>query len=117
MRSIVLLSALVCVAALGTGCSRKADAATSTPSASSTAAAAGELGVPECDTYMKKYTTCIDNKAPKEVKDAMKTAFEQQKTAWKQAASTDDGKKALASACKQADDAAKAGMTAYGCAW
>lgn len=111
MRSIVLLSAFVCALAVTTGCSKKADAATTGT------ATAGEFGVPECDTYMKKYMTCIDNKAPKEVKDTMKSAFDQQKTAWKQAASTAEGKKALASACKQADDSAKAGMTAYGCEW
>jgi hypothetical protein len=116
MRSIHVLCAVAFALAVVAGC-KKSDAGSSNASAGTATAAAGELGVAECDAYMTKYMKCVDAKAPKEAKDQMKQAFEAQKTAWKQAAATAEGKKALADACKQADSAAKAAMSAYGCEW
>lgn len=80
-------------------------------------ASADSIGVPECDDYIKKYEACllkVAEKAP-QVKDQMKTSFETARNGWKQAASTPQGKATLASACKQAADAAKQAMSAYAC--
>jgi hypothetical protein len=43
--------------------------------------------------------------------------LDQTKAAWKQAASTPQGKAGLAMGCKQALDSAKTSMAAYGCSW
>ena len=79
--------------------------------------AAGDFGVPECDSYMKKYLACIDAKVPDAVRVPFKQAFDQQKAAWKQAASTEQGRAGLAMGCTQAEAAAKQSMSAYGCQW
>jgi hypothetical protein len=113
MRSFLVLCGVVCALSV-VGCSKKSDDA---GGGSGGAVAAGDFGVPECDSYMKKYMDCLDSKAPAAVKDTMKTALTQQKEAWKQAASTAEGKKALADACKQAEEATKQAMSAYGCSW
>jgi hypothetical protein len=83
----------------------------------SLAVAEGDFGVPECDNYMKKYLACIDSKVPDMARPALKQALDQSKAAWKQAASTPQGKASLATACTQAEATAKQSMAAYGCAW
>ena len=79
--------------------------------------AAGDFGVPACDQYMKKYMACVDSKVPEAGRAMMRQSLEQTKAAWKQAASTPQGRDGLSMACAQAETAAKQAMSAYGCAW
>jgi hypothetical protein len=79
--------------------------------------AAGEFGVPECDSYFRKYKACLDTKVPESVKPMLKQTFDQTATAWRQAAATPQGKAGLASGCIQAEAMAKQSMAAYGCTW
>jgi hypothetical protein len=125
-------SMVVIVAALAShACGGKADSqpaasstppastapATTTPPASVTSASTtAEFGVAECDDYFKKYLACIDKLAPAAQTSARET-LEQARTAWKQAASTDAGRSALATTCKAASDAAAPSMRAQGCSW
>jgi hypothetical protein len=81
------------------------------------AVSTGEFGVPECDDYMRKYLACIDSKVPESARVMMRQQIDQTKASWKQAASTEQGKAALATGCRQATEAAKAAMQAYGCTW
>jgi len=91
------------------------------PAASAPAAAAvasgGQIGVPECDEYLTKYESCIQGKVPESVRATFSQSMAQMRDAWKQAAATPQGKQGLAMGCKQALDAAKQAMSAYGCAW
>jgi hypothetical protein len=79
--------------------------------------AEGDFGVPECDQFMKKYLTCIDDKVPEAMRPALKQALDQQKAAWQKAASTPEGKAALKDGCEKAEAQAKQSMAAYQCAW
>jgi hypothetical protein len=126
--SIKSVLCVACAVGLMAACSSPKEAASksgSAPAASAGTAAstgtldvaAGDFGVPECDSYMKKYLACVDSKVPDAVRGTLKQAFDQQKTAWKQAASTPQGKAALATGCAQAEAAAKQSMAAYGCQW
>jgi hypothetical protein len=81
------------------------------------AVAAGDFGVPECDRYMEKYLACIDSKVPKAMQAMVRQGLDQSKQAWKKAAETPQGKAGLATACTQAEAAAKQAMSAYGCSW
>ena len=87
------------------------------PAAAPPAVAAGDFGVPACDQYMKKYMACVDSKVPEAGRAMMRQSLEQTKAAWKQAASTPQGRDGLSMACAQAETAAKQAMSAYGCAW
>ena len=80
-----------------------------------TTASSGDIGVPECDAYIKKYEACLNDKVPAQARDMMKSSFEQARNSWREAAKTPQGKEGLAAACKQATDAAKQSMGAYGC--
>ena len=118
----ILMGGLVSVVAAGCGGGSKpeAKAAAPAPSAQATqattaSASAGEIGIPECDSYMTKYRACIDSKMPDSVKGTFRQSFDEATKAWKQAAATPGARESLAQACKQANDAAKAAMQAYGC--
>ncbi len=119
------LLGVVCVVGLTVACTGQKQAAPETTAAAqATADPAGVttlsgdgFGVAECDSYMKKYIACVDAKVPEAARSALKQAVDQQKAAWQQAAATPAGKAALASACVQAETAAKQAMTAYGCQW
>ena len=87
------------------------------PSSSAASTASAEFGVPECDDYLAKYLACVDSKVPEAARAMVRQQLDQTKTAWKQAASTPQGKAGLAMGCKQALDAAKTSMAAYGCSW
>jgi hypothetical protein len=78
---------------------------------------AAEFGVPECDDYLTKYLACIDSKVPEAARAMVRQQLDQTKAAWKQAASTPQGKAGLAMGCKQALDTAKTAMSSYGCSW
>ena len=91
-----------------------APAATMAPA---TTVAAGDFGVPACDSYMKKYMACIDSKVPEQARAMMRQSLDQTKAQWKQAASTPQGRDGLTMACGQAEAAAKQATAAYGCTW
>ena len=77
-------------------------------------AAGGDIGVAECDDYIKKMNDCSGKMQP-EAAAPMKESMETMKKAWRDAASTPEGKTALASGCKQALDAAKSAYQSMGC--
>jgi hypothetical protein len=96
-----------------------APAATVAPATTAPAAtvASSDFGVPECDEYMNKWMACVDSKVPAEHRATYKSAIEQSKTSWKQAASTPQGKQSLAMACTQQLAATKQALAAYNCSW
>lgn len=68
------------------------------------AAGSGDIGVAECDDYIKKMTECIGKMDPT-VKATYESTFASTKDAWKQAAATPEGKAGLQAGCKAALDA------------
>lgn len=68
----------------------------------------GATGVASCDEYLSKVEKCLNNpNVPQATKDIYKQSLEQNRAAWKQAASTPQGKANLETSCKAAIDAAK----------
>jgi hypothetical protein len=72
---------------------------------------AAGTGVAECDDYLTRLKACIDNKMPAAARDQVRQGLEQTRSAW--AAIADKG--ALANACKQATETARASYKAMGC--
>lgn len=84
----------------------------------STASTGGdEIGVPECDEYIKKYEACVMSKVPETQRALYKPTLEQMRSSWKQAASNPQTKAALASGCKTATETAKQSLSAFSCEW
>jgi hypothetical protein len=73
--------------------------------------------VAECDAYLSKVTKCVESKVPETMRVTFKQTMDQSVQAWKQAASTPEGKAGLATACQSALDAAKQSMGSFGCEW
>ena len=98
MRHIVLC--LLVVAAVG--CQSKSD--TAAPAAPSTAsvpapvastppaAAPGEIGIAECDDYLRKWDACLATKVTGEAREQVKVALDATREAWKRAIVTPEGK-------------------------
>lgn len=82
-------------------------------------ASTDSVGVPECDEYIKKYEACLTKiaKQAPQVEPSMKSAFQQQRDGFKQAAANPASKASLASTCKQAIETAKQSTASYTCEW
>lgn len=125
MRKICALFFLVVAAVSLTCCANKDSASASTTGNSATPAAGGttalasnnSVGVPECDSYIQKYMECIGSKVPEASRAQYQAAFDQMTKAWQQAASTPQGKAALAMGCKTAQTSAEQAMKPYGCSF
>ena len=109
----------LCVALLGgifflANCGGAKTETTNTASTS-----ADSVGVAECDEYIKKYEACLTKiaKDAPQAQPGMKTAFESQRKAFKDAAANPQAKASLASSCKQAIETAKQSTSAYKCEW
>lgn len=63
----------------------------------------GDIGVPECDDYMKRMSACFGS-MDAATKAAMESSFKQTTDAWRAAAVTPEGKAGLAMGCKAALD-------------
>ena len=85
------------------------------PAATAAVPTADSVGVPECDEYLNKYQACVDAKVPESARAAFRQSLDQTRGAWRTALATPGGKEGLSAACKQARDAAKTSMAAYGC--
>ena len=90
-------------------------AATATPA--STTASGGDIGVAECDDFLKKYEACVSGKVPAAAQATFKTSLDTWRSSWKQLANTPHGKAGLATACKSALDQAKTSLASYNCSW
>jgi hypothetical protein len=118
----ILLMAFVVSALLVIGCSKAeqttnrnstAPTAASTPATST--ASTTEIGVPECDAFLKAYEACVKDKVPATVRPTFETGIANWKKTWHDQAANPQTKAALAVACKNAQDGAKTSMKAYGC--
>lgn len=72
-------------------------------------------GVAACDEYLSKVEKFSNNpNVPQATRDAYKQTSEQNRTAWKQAALTPQGKAQLETSCKTALDSFKTALDQYG---
>ena len=102
------LTLILCFGLLFTGCGGDKTIAVSTTSTT-------ETGVPVCDEYLAKVEKFVNNpNVPQTTRDAYKQSLEQNRTAWKQAAATVQGKQQLESSCKMALESAKPAFDQYG---
>jgi hypothetical protein len=137
MKNKLFVTALAGLFSLGiAACDKKEEAMTKTETKTETKPAGGEtkttdtktetkttttgdnkIGVASCDKWMEKYTACINSKVPEAGRAQMLDAMKQTADTWKQTASTDEGKAALAKACDQMIESTKQATASLGCEW
>jgi hypothetical protein len=121
-----LLIAFVVCALLVIGCSKAEETtnrnstapqapAAASPAATTTTASATEIGVPECDAFLKAYEACIKDKVPANIRASFEPGIATWKKSWHDLAANPQTKPTLAAACKTARDNANTSMKAYGC--
>lgn len=111
---IALAVSTVLLSACNKGGEAAPTAATSTPAPAATASA-DRVGVAACDAYLDKYQACIADKVPAAARSQFEASLGQTRASWKGLAANTATAASLESACKQATDAARQGMSAYGC--
>ncbi len=114
LRKPLALALLLALAACGQSSPPASTSAPAKPVAAPVATA-DSVGIPECDEYLTKYQACVESKVPEAARGALKQSIDQTRAAWRTAAGNPGGKEGLAAACKQARDASKTAMAAYGC--
>jgi hypothetical protein len=88
---------------------------TSTPAATAkTSDSREKIGVPECDEFLAAYDSCI-SKMPEVARAQYKSTLASWRTAWRNAASTPQGKAGLAKTCKSVIEQTRASMKPMGC--
>ena len=139
IKSFTAIAAALCFAIMSFGCggattnttnnataNRAANATTTTATSSTTTTPANaetvkadSVGVPECDEYIRKYEACLTTiaaKAPQAV-PGLKSGFEAQRSGFKAAASTPQGKTMLATQCKGFIETAKKNTSEWCTNW
>jgi hypothetical protein len=125
----ILLMLFVVSALLVIGCSKAEETtnrnaaaptapATASPAATTTTtASATEIGIPECDAFLKAYETCVNDKVPANIRASFQPGIASWKKSWHDLAANPQTKPSLVAACKSARDNASTSMKAYGCAF
>jgi hypothetical protein len=124
------ISLLVLAGAVTFGCGGEKPAPAATPAARATAAApaatlapavttatAGDIGIPECDDFLKKYETCVSDHVPAATKAQFQAGLDQWRKTWKSIAAQPAARASLVTACQQALDNTKQATSVYGCKW
>jgi hypothetical protein len=123
--TLIVFMAFVVSALLLIGCS-KAEQTTNrsetaapppaaAPTTSTATASAGDIGIPECDAFLKAYEACVHDKVPAASRATFETGIATWKKTWKAQASDPRTKAALVAACKSSQEGAKTSMKVYGC--
>ena len=76
----------------------------------------GDLGVPDCDRFARKYLACLD-KVPEATRAMTRQAFDQTLELWRVAAEKPERREGLGQACLQYEKATRAAMERYDCEW
>ena len=127
IRSGMLVVGLICVSP---ACNKGKDpAAAAVPAAAAAPAATvadgaadvpvvTKFGVPECDSYVEKYTSCLEEKVSPEAKQKLLESFELNRNKWRAMATMKESAAALAAICSAATQKAKEELSVdYGCAF
>ena len=124
MRTIALLLALALI-----GCEtkehadaeldaiNKAKAAARKVSARANTSESQEIGIPECDAYIRSYESCVADKVPDTRRDALRATLNEQRNRWQTAVTSGEERAGIAEQCKSAVATAMQQMGDYGCSF
>jgi len=73
-----------------------------------------EVGIAECDEYIRKYEACLD-KVPDTAQMEFRNTLDAQRKQWRAAANDKFARDGAAYQCRSAMATAKQSMSAYGC--
>lgn len=75
------------------------------------------VGVPECDSYLHKYESCITTRVPANSRPELLQAASKMREAWRASAANPAARGGLARGCERALEAARDVMSSYSCSF
>jgi hypothetical protein len=78
---------------------------------------ASEIGVPECDAYIKNYRSCLADKVPEEKRADLRRTIDEQQKKWQDAVAGGTDTAPIAEQCKSAVAEASTKLAEYGCSF
>jgi len=79
---------------------------------------AGEqIGIAECDNFIRAYETCVSSKVPEAARANLRASVTTWRSEWKKLADDPQTRGALASACQRQRELTRTSMQAYNCTW
>jgi hypothetical protein len=123
MRSVILFLLIIGLSACETKehataeleALRKAQGAAAKATARANMTVEEEIGIPECDEYVRKYQACLAEKVPADAKTRLRAALDAQRKQWRGATSDPYKRAAVADQCRSAAAAAKQSLADFGC--
>ena len=95
----------------------KAKKAAAQASAHANLSATEEIGVPECDQYVKNYEACLSDKVPESRREELRQTLNEQRNRWRDAVTGGADQTQVAGQCKSAAAAAMRNLGDYGCSF
>ena len=95
----------------------KAKTAARKASARANTSESQEIGIPECDAYIRSYESCLAEKVPDTRRDALRTTLNEQRNKWQTAVTSGEERAGIAEQCKSAVASAAQAMGDYGCSF
>ena len=95
----------------------KAKKAAAAASAHANTGPVEEIGVPECDQYVKNYEACLTDKVPESRREELRQTLNEQRNRWRDAVTGGADQKQVAEQCKSAAAAAMRNLGDYGCSF
>jgi hypothetical protein len=77
---------------------------------------AQEIGIPECDTYVRNYESCL-GKVPEERKETLRATLSEQRNKWQNEVTSGQDRNTIVEECRSAVAPARQAMGEYGCSW
>jgi hypothetical protein len=121
MRSMILLTILLFAcetkehADAELGAIKKAQGAAAKAAAHANTGMTEEIGVPECDDYIRTYEACLSEKVPVDAQLRLRATLDDNRRQWRAAGKDETSRASLAEQCKSAASLAKQSMSDYGC--
>jgi hypothetical protein len=97
------------------GAIKKAQDAVAQSSAQTNAGGTEEIGIAECDNYIRKYEACLADKVPAEAQTRLRRELNEQVKQWRASATDKFARANVADQCRSAIAVARQSMAGYGC--
>ncbi len=94
---------------------KKAQGAAAKASAHANTTVEEEIGIPECDSYIRKYEACLTEKVPADAQTRLRAELDALRKQWRAAANDTFGRATVVDQCRSAAAAAKQSLADYGC--
>lgn len=98
-----------------TGAIGKAKSAAAAASARVNTSQENEIGIAECDTYIRNYEACLVDKVPEDKRESLRATLDQQRKGWQASVTAGEDQAQIKRQCESEIETAKRTLGEYGC--